>query len=47
MKVNLGMKETKANIIIGIHNDVTDHLEIMKTMEENIFGIDCKKCDCK
>ena len=41
------LKETKENIVLGYQNDVREHLEILKAMEDNLFSIKCDQCNFK
>ena len=41
------IKETNENVIIGFRNDVSDHLEISKAMEDDHQKIKCEKCVIK
>ena len=45
--VDHNIKETKDNIIIGFNNDVNEHLEVIKAMGDNIYGLTCSKCEFK
>ena len=45
--VDHNLKETKDNIIIGFNNDVNEHLEIIKAMGDDMYGLNCVKCEFK
>ena len=43
--VDHNLKESKYNIIIGFINDVNEHLEIIKAMRDDMYGLICVKCE--
>ena len=39
-------KETQDDIIHGNYNDVIEELEVIQTMQEDIFYLDCVTLEC-